>query len=146
MSYKFINIHNDLKGYNQLVKFYVKHKDDLFENFEIELIQWFDANLSAFMGAIFDKIKNNGLNNIKFINIYNDIQTILQKNGFLSFYEYERIYDTYQSTIEYKKLKPQDGRYFNNYLEKELLDLLQNSTCDPHPPIKINQATNKIYS
>jgi DNA (cytosine-5)-methyltransferase 1 len=27
-----------------------------------------------------------------------------------------------------------------------IVDLLQNSTCDPHPPIKINQATNKIYS
>jgi hypothetical protein len=26
------------------------------------------------------------------------------------------------------------------------IDFLQNSTCDPHPPIKINQATNKIYS
>jgi len=34
---------------------------------------------------------------------------------------------------------------WNQWLFKSI-DFLQNSTCDPHPPIKINQATNKIYS
>lgn len=82
---KLSNIHNDLDGYNQLVKLYEEHKKDIFEKIDIELQIWFDANLSALLGGILDKIKNDGLNDINFIYIKNDIQTILQKNGFLSF-------------------------------------------------------------
>lgn len=119
---KLSNIHNDLDGYNKLIRFYEEHKDDIFENIEIELTTWFAANLSAVLGAILDTIKNNGLNGIKFINIQNNIQTILQKNGFLSFYGYDKIHDTFNTTIEYKKLKPTDSRYFNQYLEDDLLN------------------------
>ncbi|WP_345974775.1 ATP-binding protein [Sulfurimonas sp. HSL3-7] len=121
MSFILSNVHNDLDGYNQLIKLYDKYKDDFFENIEIELTQWFDANLCAVLGGILDKIENGGINDIVFISIKNDIQTILQKNGFLAFYGYDKIYDTYHSTIEYKKLKPSDSRYFNQYLEDDLL-------------------------
>lgn len=121
-SNKLSNIHNDLDGYNKLTRFYAEHKSDIFENIEIELTTWMDANLSAVLGAILDKIKNDGLNDILFINIQNNIQTILQKNGFLSFYGYEKIDDTFHTTVEYKKLKPTDSRYFNQYLEDELLN------------------------
>ncbi|MDD2906849.1 MAG: ATP-binding protein [Sulfurimonas sp.] len=119
---KLSNIHNDLDGYNKLIRFYEEHKDDIFENIEIELTTWFDANLSAVLGAILDTIKNDGLNGIKFINIQNNIQTILQKNGFLSFYGYDKIHDTFNTTLQYKKLKPTDSRYFNQYLEDDLLN------------------------
>lgn len=119
---KLTNIHNDLDGYNKLIRFYEEHKDDVFENIEIELTTWFAANLSAVLGAILDTIKNDGLNGIKFINIQNNIQTILQKNGFLSFYGYDKMHDTFNTTIEYKKLKPTDSRYFNQYLEDDLLN------------------------
>ncbi len=59
-----LNIHNDKRGYDQLIRLYQEHKEDLFENIELDLISWFDANLSAVLGAILDKIKQDGLNNI----------------------------------------------------------------------------------
>jgi antitoxin component YwqK of YwqJK toxin-antitoxin module len=51
-------------------------------------------------------------------------------------------------TVE-KELIYENGKIYNQkgyYSSGTLIDFLQNSTCDPHPPIKINQATNKIYS
>jgi len=115
------NIHNDIDGYNKLIKFYAKHKNDVFETVELNLTTWFDANLSAVFGAILDKIEQNGLNDIEFKNISSNIKTILQKNSFLSFYGFDKINDTYHSTIEYKKFKTSDSRYFSDYVENDLL-------------------------
>ncbi|MFA7610672.1 MAG: ATP-binding protein [Sulfurimonas sp.] len=139
------NIHNDLDGYNQLVKLYEEHKDDIFEKIDIELQVWFDANLSALLGGILDKIKNDGLNDINFTYIKNDIQTILQKNGFLSFYGYPKVYDTNHTTIEYKKLKPSDTRYFNQYLEDELLSRAEFPNMSEAVHDKINESIQEMF-
>ena len=82
--YRLVNVHNDLNGYNQLVRLYEEHKEDLFETIELELAQWFDANLSAVLGAILDRFKDEGLNSVEFVSIMPGIQTVLQKNGFLA--------------------------------------------------------------
>lgn len=142
---KLSNIHNDLEGYNQLVKLYEEHKDDIFEKIDIELQVWFDANLSALLGGILDKIKNDGLNDINFIYIKNDIQTILQKNGFLSFYGYPKVYDTNHTTIEYKKLKPSDTRYFNQYLEDELLNRTEFPNMSEAVHDKISESIQEMF-
>jgi len=122
MSNKLINIHNDFHGYNELLKFYNINKDKFFDDIEVILEEWFDANLSALLGGTLDKIQNDGLNSINFIYLSPNIQTILQKNNFLSFYGYNKRDDTYHSTIEYKKFKPSDSRYFHQYLEDDLLN------------------------
>lgn len=145
MSYKLANVHNDLDGYNKLIKLYDEYKDDILEDIEIELTQWFDANLSAVLGGILDKIKNDGLNSIKFISIMSDIQIILQKNGFLSFYGYDRIYDTYHTTIEYKKIKPSDSRYFNRYLEDDLLTRSEFPNMSDAVHEKINESIQEMF-
>lgn len=123
--YTLSNIHNDLASYNQLIKLYQEHHGDFLENIELEIKVWFDANLCALLGGILDKIKNDGLNEIVFTTIQRnpyDIQAILQKNSFLTFYGYPKLNDTNHTTIEYKKFKPADTRYFNQYLEDELLN------------------------
>lgn len=124
-TYILLNVHNDFNGFNQLVKLYEDHKDDIFETINLEIREWFDANLCAVLGGILDKIKSDGLNDVHFSYIQRsryDIQTILQKNQFLLFYGYAPVYDSNHTTIEYKKLNPTDSRYFNQYLEEKLLN------------------------
>jgi len=145
MSYQLNNIHNNVDGYNQLIKLYEEYKDDILEDIEIELIQWFNANLSALLGGILDKIKNDGLNNIEFTSITSEIQKILQKNGFLSFYGYDKVYDTYHTTIEYKKLKPSDSRYFNLYLEDDLLTRSEFPNMSDAVHEKINESIQEMF-
>jgi len=137
------NIHNDLNGFNKLVKFYNEHENDFLESIDIELRDWFDANLCAVLGAILDKI--HGFNDINFIFIQNAIKTILQKNNFLSFYGYPRIHDTYNTTIEYKKLKPSDSRYFNEYLENDLLRRSELPSMSDAVHDKISESIQEIF-
>ena len=139
------NIHNDTRGYNQLIKLYEEHKEDIFEDIELDLTSWFDANLSAVLGAILDKIKQDGLKNIQFGNIKSDIQKILQKNNFLSFYGFDRLHDTFHTTIEYKKLKPTDTRYFNAYLEEELLSRSEFPNMIEYVHEKISESIQEMF-
>ncbi|MFA7084085.1 MAG: ATP-binding protein [Arcobacteraceae bacterium] len=120
-SYQLSNIHNNLDGYNKLFNLYDTHKEDIFETLELQMTEWFDANLSAVLGAILDRITNDGLNTIEFKTVSSNIQKILQKNSFLEHYGFNTIYDTYNTTIKYLKLKTTDSRYFNDYVENDLL-------------------------
>ncbi len=143
--YTLSNIHNDLASYNQLIKLYQEHKNDLFETLDIQIRQWFDANLCAVLGGILDKIKNDGLNDINFIYIGESIKTILQKNSFLSFYGYEKAYDTNHTTIEYTKLKPADNRYFNQYLEEKLISRTEFPNMSDAVHEKISESIQEMF-
>jgi hypothetical protein len=77
--------------------------------------------LTSPLGGLLDRISSN-LNTIKFNQIPPDIRIILQKNGFLSHFGYARLIDANNTTIQYLKLKPTDGRFFNQYVVSELLE------------------------
>jgi predicted acetyltransferase len=117
-NYTLSNIHNDYDGFNKLVKFYGTYKDEIFEDIELTLNTWFDANLAAVLGGIIDKI--NKWNTVEFTTVSSNIQTILKKNGFLAHYGFDNVDDNYHTTIKYLKLKPTDSRYFSHYVETEL--------------------------
>jgi hypothetical protein len=76
--------------------------------------------MSAALGGILDIFQGN-INNVKFNYIDRDIERILLKNDFLSYFGYSRISDSYNTTIRFLKLKPTDGKYFNKYVVEELL-------------------------
>jgi len=118
--YTLSNIHNDFDGYNKLINFYDKYQNDDLETVDLSLNTWFDANLSAVLGGILDQL--NKSNRIGFVGISPSIQKILQKNGFLIHFGFDRTNDTYHTTIKYLKLKPTDSRFFNNYVQTDLFN------------------------
>lgn len=114
------NIDTSFESYAQLVTLHHEHKDDFFETIEVTLKQWFGANMAAPLGAVLDKLSS-PLNTIKLTEMDSDIQSILQKNHFLSHFGFANQADTYSTTIPYQKLKPSDGRFFMDYVQKGLL-------------------------
>jgi hypothetical protein len=54
---------------------------------ELELLNFFAANMSAVLGAILDKLASN-LNDIRFSHLDPQIETILQKNNVLNVTNY----------------------------------------------------------
>jgi hypothetical protein len=114
------NIDSTFQCYEQIIKLYNECKNILFEDINISLEQWFGANLSSALGGVLDKIEAN-FNKIKIENVPDSIKTIIQKNDFLSHYGFPRLPDNYGTIIKYLKLKPADGRFFYNYVVKELL-------------------------
>jgi hypothetical protein len=119
--FNLVNIDTSFESYQQLINLYNENKDNWFETIEISFQQWFAANLSSAIGGILDKLLGD-LNTIHFNKIPPKIQTIIQKNNFLSHFDYQRIDDINNTTIRYLKLKPTDGRFFHGYVVKELLN------------------------
>lgn len=115
------NIDNSFESYQKLIAFFDTNKDRLFDNVHIELRQWFSANMSAALGAVLDKFTAN-LNDIHFENVSPQIENILLKNDFLTYYGKKRAFDIYNTTIKFQKLKPTDGKYFKNYVINELIE------------------------
>lgn len=114
-------INDSYESYQRLIDLYENNKNELFSDIHIELRNFFAANLSSALGAILDKFNEN-LNDIHFDYINPDVEKILLKNDFLTYYGKTRVIDTYNTTIKFQKLKPTDGKYFKNYVIEELID------------------------
>lgn len=114
------NIRNDFESYQQLINFYIEHREKEFETINVDIRQWFSANMCAALGGIFDLFSDN-LNSIKIENIDSEIEKILLKNHFLSYFGYKKSLDTYHTTIPFLKLKLTDGKFFNNYVVDQLI-------------------------
>jgi hypothetical protein len=115
------NIENSFESYQKLITLFDTNKDKLFDHVGIELRQWFSANMSAALGAVLDKFTSN-LNDIHFDHIDPQIESILLKNDFLTYYGKSRAIDIHNTTIKFQKLRPKDGKYFKNYVINELIE------------------------
>src|SRR6266446_1641553 len=115
-------INSDHAGFAQLIELHARAKDLLFETIEIDMSQatWLDANMCAPFGAILYKISRS-LNTVQLVNLTPKVKSILSKNSFLASYGVARSFDTYGTTIEYKRFEPKDDRYFAAYVERHLV-------------------------
>ncbi len=141
---KLYNIDGSFNGYSQLIKLYHDNKNVNFSTISVSLHQWFAANLSAALGAVLDKLQEN-LNTIKIVDSDTGIERILQKNGFLSFFNYPTAHDNFITTIRYLKLKPADGKFFNNYVFNELLSRDELPEMSDGARNKIAEAIYEIF-
>lgn len=118
-------IDNEYSGINNLIEIHNELQKHFFENIDLNFSNtgYIAANLSAVLGAILD----DGIdtNSYEFVSLKPKVKKILQKNNFLSFYGYERLEDTYNTTIMYKKFKANHVQAFTEYLYDELF-----SKCD----------------
>ncbi len=116
-----ISINNSYHSYQSLISLYQENKDKLFDDIHIEIKGFFAANMAAALGAILDTFTFK-INDIHFDYISKSIEAILLKNDFLTYYGRQRVWDTYNTTIKFQKLKPTDGKYFKNYVINELIE------------------------
>ena len=114
-----INIDNSFESYQRLINFYDENNDKSFDHIHIELKQWFAANMSATLGALLDLLGKN-FNEFSFL-IPQNIEQVLLKNDFLTFYGREREVDVNHTTIRFQKLTPNDAKYFKTYVIDELI-------------------------
>lgn len=114
-------VRSEYSGYIQINGLANSLKDLEFETIQIDLgrADRLDANLCSPLGAIFYKTARN-LNNIELKNFLPQVETILNKNGFLNNYGHTPREDTFGSTIQYQRFEPTDDRLFNVYLDRQL--------------------------
>ena len=118
-------IHTDYKGYSSLINLIDKTEllflKEIF--FDFSKVQWFDANLCAVLGAVVTQVQNN-LNEVKLINFPKKIENLFKKNCFFGYFGKEVIPDINDTTIFYRKFKTSEEKYFQKYIDKELLSNL----------------------
>ncbi|MDD4205107.1 MAG: ATP-binding protein [Candidatus Delongbacteria bacterium] len=119
--YTLTKIDNGYNSYKQIIELYQTHKDTFFDTIDIHLDQWFGANMAAVLGGVLDLFIDN-MNTINLFIENSETKNVLMRNGFLSHYGYERVIDDRHSTIEYLKIKPTDGRFFNSYIIDEFIN------------------------
>lgn len=138
------NIDSNFKSYKQLIDLYRDNKDIAFSTISISLHQWFAANMSAVLGAILDKLQDSS-NTIEFKNVDQEIERILLKNDFLSFFNFPSASDNHHTAIRYLKLKPTDGKFFNYYVINELLGRAELPKMSVMAKNKIAEAIYEIF-
>jgi hypothetical protein len=140
-------IRHDFKGFMALTQLYAQTRDCLFDEIQIDMKQtsWFDADMCSAFGAILYSIGDN-VNSIDLINIPQQIEKILSKNGFLSNYGRNRIPDTWGSTIPYRRFDVKDDRYFASYIEEEFVSRSEIPRMSPGLVKKFRESVFEIFS
>jgi hypothetical protein len=115
-------IQSTFEGYNYLIEllYYLKsfHGKKLLICFEN--CNWFEANLTAVLGAIFDEVvkQNNSIN----LTGFNDsLYSIFGRNGFLSYFGAGKVTDMNRTTISYTEFTHDKGTGFKDYIREKLL-------------------------
>ncbi len=142
-----VRVKSTYEGFKILNNFYNDTKDAFIDTILIDFsnTEWFEANLLAVLGAILSRL-DESLNTIKIINLKDKLEKIFSKNHFLSNFGGYKIEDYYQTTIKYKKFKPNEEKVFKYYLDNELLS----KTVLPQMSIglrkKINESIFEIFN
>ncbi len=122
-----LNIPNDIKsefeGYDYIISWLNQHKKITNKEiiFNFSRVTFFEANLCALLGTIFEILEEKG-NVINVINIQPQVETILRKNEFLFPFGFQKIEDSFKTALVYKKFTPNDDVGFYNYIREELLN------------------------
>ena len=124
---------NDFSGYEQLLALYSETKNLMLNDIDIDFstCNWFEANLSAVLGAIITELQNT-VNSVSISKLPHNIESILSRNSFLSNFGGEFASDVWGTTIPYKKFRKDDQKIFLKYLLDKLFsmhDLPKMSPC-----------------
>lgn len=141
------SIKNDFDGYAVLVDLSNKIGDIDFEEITIDFskINWFEANLTAVLGAILSNTQNN-FNNIKIEGLLKKFETLFSRNHFLSHFGGLKIPDYYETTIKYRKFKITEEKLFKDYLDKELLSKQSMPNMSVLLKKKVNESIFEIFN
>lgn len=116
-------VENNLQGFEFFICLYEQVKD--IKNKKVILnfskTRWFEANLTAILGAILTNVKFNN-NIIMITKISRSIKRVLRKNNFLKEMGIlDKVDDTYETTIKYCGFNAQEKIEFQKYIKNEFL-------------------------
>lgn len=140
-------IRHDRAGFEALVRLWAQTNTCFLNDIDIDMnaVTWIDADMCAALGPILYYLGEN-TNFVKLINIPPDVEGILSKNGFLSYYGREKIPDRWGTTIPYQRFDVKDDRYFADYIERELMSRSEIPPMSPGLIKKFRESIFEIFS
>lgn len=144
MDFTLTNIDTSINCYEQFCSLYANIKDCLFETININIVQWFGANMSAVLAGILDTVVE--VNQINIIINNPDITKILKRNHFLGSFGYKVNQASNDTIIPFFKLKPNDARFFYEYVIKNLLNRKELPHMSKKLKKHIAESINEIFN
>lgn len=122
MRYVVPEIRHNFAGYQTIARLASQTEDYVLERIEFDMssTRWFDADMCAAFGAMLYRLSYH-LNQFNLTNLPENVQLILSKNGFMSFYGGEAAADTWKTTIAYKQFDVDDDQLFAEYIDREFI-------------------------
>ena len=117
-------VKSDMFGYSFLAKFYEKIvSQEQNKEFFVDFVgcQHFDANLSAALGALIDKLSEDGYK-LWLTNVRLGVKRILSRNHFLKAFAVETNNQEKEDFIEYKTFNRNEETSFKEYILKGLIE------------------------
>lgn len=117
-------VKSDLHGYSFLANFYKQIvSQEVNKEFFIDFVgcQHFDANLSAALGALLDKLSDKGYQ-LWLTNVRLGVKRTLSRNHFLKAFEVKTNNQEKEDFIEYKRFSRDEATSFKEYIQTGLID------------------------
>jgi hypothetical protein len=106
----------------------------------------FDANLSAVLGAIFDKRQSEGCNIFLGAPKVAGVRRALSRNKFFRAFDLDTTYEDRENYIEYHKFGVADTKQFKQYIDTELVQKKRFPECTEKAKIKIIESIYEIFA
>lgn len=136
---------DDILSYEQLIALYQQYSHTQGEEILVMLEAWFDANLSAVLGGILEKLSQK--HKIKISATSEKIIDILSRNAFLPTYTSTQIkQDLYHTAIPYLRLDIRKSQDFHHYLQEQLFAHQKLPTMQPKLKQKIQESIFEIFT
>lgn len=141
------HIRSDFEGYGFLSELNQQMNQHFMEEIDLDFSNniWFEANLCAVLGAIINEAQNM-LNQVNLINLKPKQSEIFGKNHFLASFSGEKIEDTNNTTIKYRKNKLTEEKQIKNFLESELINKPDFPKLSKNAKKEIIRSIFEIYS
>lgn len=81
---------------------------------------WFDANLSAILGAVIERVRRDGFSVIP-AEIQSNVSNVFNRNGFMSLGNTKAPIKTSDPEVSYRRFRLDENEIFSNYIDSELL-------------------------
>lgn len=106
----------------------------------------FDANLSAVLGAIFDKRQSEGCSIFLGAPKAPGVRRALSRNKFFQAFDLDTTYEDRENYIEYHKFGVADTKQFKQYIDTELVQKERFPECSEKAKIKIIESIYEIFA
>lgn len=140
-------IYTNQEGFQHLLSLYnaIRSCQDPICEIDMSKIFWIDANMCAPFGALFRSyfsFPNSRNKRINLLDINDDVENILEKNGFLSelCIGSQKKPDTFKTVIEYRSFNSSDSILFKEYVENHFIK----KHIGGHIP-EMNDALKKMF-
>ncbi len=138
----------DKAGYDFLCKLYNElhdvEREDIIVDFK--LCRKFDANLSAVLGAFFDKRKKEGCSIYLGAPQAPGVKRALSRNKFFRAFDLNTTNEDRENYIDFRRFKVEDIKEFKSYIDTDLIQKERFPSCTEKAKDKIKESICEIFA